>query len=45
MGRRFYGDLGMGRRDLIKAIGAAGVGLVAASACSTAQKPATTNYH
>lgn len=26
MGRRFYGDLGMGRRDLIKAIGAAGAG-------------------
>ena len=42
MGRRFYGDLGMGRRDLIKAIGAAGAGLIATTACSTFQKQATT---
>jgi carbonic anhydrase len=42
MGRHFYGDLGMGRRDLIKAIGAAGAGLIATTACSTAQKQATT---
>ena len=35
MTRRIYGQLGMGRRDLIKALGAAGVGLVATTACST----------
>lgn len=34
MSRRFYGNLGLGRRDLIKAIGAAGVGFVATTACS-----------
>ncbi|WP_088890964.1 carbonic anhydrase [Leptolyngbya ohadii] len=48
MGRRFYGDLGLGRRDLIKAIGAAGVGFATAAACSAptsktqASAPATT---
>ncbi len=36
MGRRFYGNLGLGRRDLIKALGAAGVGFVATTACSFA---------
>jgi len=36
MGRRFYGNLGLGRRDLIKALGAAGVGFVATTACSSA---------
>lgn len=35
MSRRFYGDLGLGRRDLIKAIGAAGVSLATAAACSS----------
>jgi carbonic anhydrase len=35
--RRFYGQLGLGRRDLIKALGAAGVGFVATTACSSGQ--------
>jgi carbonic anhydrase len=35
MSRRFYGNVGLGRRDLIKAIGAAGVGFAATTACST----------
>jgi carbonic anhydrase len=36
MSRRFYGNVGLGRRDLIKALGAAGVGFAATTACSTA---------
>ena len=40
MARRFYGQLGMGRRDLIKALGAAGVGLVATTACSSGSNQA-----
>lgn len=42
MGRRFYGDLGLGRRDLIKALGAAGVGF-AAAACTAPQSNQTTS--
>lgn len=43
MAPRFNGNLGLGRRDLIKAVGAAGVGFVATTACTpTAQKQATT---
>ncbi len=35
MVRRFYGHVGLGRRDLIKAIGAAGAGLALTTACSS----------
>lgn len=37
MSRRFYGQIGLGRRDLIKGLGAAGLGLSTATACSTAR--------
>lgn len=43
MAPRFNGNLGFGRRDLIKAVGAAGIGLVATTACgSPTTKQATT---
>jgi len=42
MARRYYGNLGLGRRDLIKALGAAGVGLVATTACAQQTKQAET---
>lgn len=41
MTQRFNGFLGLGRRDLIKALGAAGVGMVAAS-CSAPRTETTT---
>jgi carbonic anhydrase len=40
MARRYYGNLGVGRRDLLKVLGAAGVGFVATTAC-TPTKQAT----
>ncbi len=39
--RRFYGQLGLGRRDLIKALGAAGVGFVATTACASQNNQAS----
>ncbi len=42
MGRRYYGNLGVGRRDLLKALGAAGVGLVATTACAQTKQAETT---
>jgi len=41
MSRRFYGDIGFGRRDLIKALGAAGVGFAFTTACSGAKDDTT----
>jgi carbonic anhydrase len=41
MGRQ-YGFLGFGRRDLLKTLGAAGLGLATATACSTANRSTET---
>jgi carbonic anhydrase len=42
MVRRFYGHVGLGRRDLIKAIGAAGIGFGVTTACSSPKSTSST---
>lgn len=43
MVRRFYGHVGLGRRDLIKALGAAGAGFAVTTACSSPKNDTASN--